>query len=442
VSGSAFALVDTGGASPVALLGDRHAFLLAGPRDGAERFAAHVARLGPLPAVDADALVALARESGLGGRGGGGFPVAVKLEAVRAAAEQRRRRPVVVVNGSESEPASRKDRTLLESRPHLVLDGAVLAARALRASRVVVHLHTGHPRSEATVRKAIVERAHGAGSGSEPEIGVSLAPARYVGGEASAVAASIEGGPALPRFSTEPLAVAGVHGRPTLVQNVETMAHLALLARHGVRRWRSSGASPWCGPALVTLAGAVSSPGLVVEVTGPVTIGALLRAVGGRRAAPAAVLVGGYAGTWLPGPCAGHLSVEPASLAAVGASFGCGVIGCLPSTACPLAETARLVTWLSEQGAGQCGPCVLGLPALARCMQSIGLGTATRGDRARLERLLALIEGRGACRHPDGIARLVRSALHAFGQDVDRHLRHRPCPGSSTPPVLPLPNDD
>ena len=442
------AAVETGRltASVVSGVGDAHGLLLAGPSpdEGWEDLAAHRDRWGPFPRLDDGELPDLVETSGLCGRGGGQFPLARKLRVIRDQPAHRRAQAAVVVNLSESEPASRKDHTLATLRPHLVLDGAALAARDLGAGEVVLHLHGGSGRgvdgaddAVATLRAAVAERRT---QPDDPKWRLSVGPARYVAGEASAVLSFLEGGPALPRWSPAPAAVAGLSGRPTLVSNAETFAQVAAVAALGAEQWRDLGPGPWSGPLLLTLAGAVDRPGEVVEVVGPATVGHVLAVAGGLREPPAAVLVGGYAGTWVPGPLAWRLPLDRTGLTTADASIGCGLLAVLPADACGLTETARLVGWLAGEGAGQCGPCAFGLPRLGDSFRALAGGAGRMVPE--LHRLAAAVDGRGACRHPDGVVRLVRSALRTFGDDVRRHRWGRTCAHAARTPVLPLPEGE
>jgi NADH:ubiquinone oxidoreductase subunit F (NADH-binding) len=399
---------------------------------GAESPQALDERLGPLPALSPAETLELVTDSGLCGRGGGNFPLARKLETVRAHAAAGP--AAVVVNISESEPASRKDRTLARFRPHLILDGAALLARTVGAGEVHLHLHDEEFAAMAALRVAIDQR-RSARTG-DPVWRFSTSPAGYVAGESSAVLASVEGGRPLPRWSAVPAAVGGLHSRPTLLSNAETFAHVAVLARLGADGWRALGPDPWNGPLLLTLQGGVRTPGEVIEVTGPTTIGEILAARGGLSAPPAAVLVGGYAGTWLPGALAWHLSVDRTSLGTAGATPGCGLLAVLPQQHCGLSESARIVSWLAAEGAGQCGPCAFGLPRMGTAFEALASGRGRAVDQ--LLRLAEEVDGRGGCRHPDGVARLTRSAISTFADDVRRHRRGRRCDGS-TQPLLPMP---
>jgi NADH:ubiquinone oxidoreductase subunit F (NADH-binding) len=405
-------------------VGETGARLLAGPvaTAGPESLVAHRTRLGTCDATAMDpvALRQSVRESGLRGRGGGGFPTVTKFDV----AAQSPGRPLVVVNASEGEPASRKDRTLLELRPHLVIDGALVAATAVGADDVVIYTHASHDRANQALRRALAER-HDAGE--RLRVRVVEGPETYIAGETSAVVSYLDGRGALPRRSAIPAARSGVAQRPTVVNNVETVAHLALIARHGASWFKEVGAPEAPGSTLLTLSGSVRSPGLVVEVVGPATLGEVLEAYGGLVDVPRAVLVGGYEGTWLAGEVAWRLPVERHRLAALNASLGCGLVAVLDEDDCGLAQTARLVRWLATQSAGQCGPCIFGLPALSEDLDLIVDGRARRGDLRRLRQLAISVRGRGACGHPSGVVTLIESALDTFGPELARHLRGEVC---------------
>lgn len=422
----------------VLTVGDPDAVLLAGPNAdrGAATLAAHRDLWGALP-DDRTAILTAIEESDLRGRGGGQFPTARKIRAVREAAARSGQQSVVVVNASESEPASRKDDTLVRLRPHLVLDGAALAARAVAAPLVIIRLHGGRAAQRRSLQHALSERFRA--RLADPMFRVSVGPDRYVAGESSAVIRALEGGPAVPRSNAAPIADRGLYGRPTLLQNAETMAQLAVISRWGAHQWHAAGPGRTEGPTLLTLHGAVADPGLVVEVTGPATIGQVLRDQGGLNRPPQGLLVGGYAGSWLPGDRIWHLPISRTDLSAAGAPLGCGLLACLPEASCPIRETARIVGWLAGQSAGQCGPCVLGLPSLATVLDRLAAGRPRRRDRDRLRSLLYSVRGRGGCRHPDGVANLVSSMLAAFQPDVARHAARQPCEHAEVPFCLPLP---
>ena len=398
------------------------------PWAGPTSLAAHLARYGELAAAGSgrqrDALIEEVGRSGLTGRGGAGFPTARKLAAVASG-----RRPVVVANGTEGEPASAKDKVLLAQSPHLVLDGAAIAAEIVGAKRAIVVVH--HSVRE-IVDNAAAERRR-AGS-DRTRIQIMTGADRFVGGEASALIHWVERGLPTPTRTPPRLSERGLGGRPTLVQNVETLAHLALIARYGAAWFRAVGTTEHPGSMLVTLLGAVNRP-RVYEIATGTNIQEILSLAGGASAPLQALLLGGYFGTWVPASAA-QLPLSSAGLAPVGASVGAGLIATLPDDACGLVETAKVVRYLADESAGQCGPCLFGLDAIAGELQRLAQGSTS--DQATLRRWLGHVEGRGACKHPDGVARLIRSAITVFGPELARHAQGWCCATRSAS-ILPVP---
>ena len=237
----------------------------------------------------------------------------------------------------------------------------------------------------------------------------------------------LDGRGAIPSRGVIPAARVGIAQRPTVVNNVETLSHLALLARRGATWFTEAGAPEAPGSTLLTLNGDVHEPGLVVEVVGPTTVGEVLTTYGRVRATPRAVLLGGYEGTWLPGEVAWRLPVERHRLSKLGASLGCGLVAVLDDEVCGLAQTARLVKWLASQSAGQCGPCIFGLPTLSEEFDQLVAGRSRKGDLRRLRELATSVRGRGACGHPTGVVTLIESALDTFGPELKSHLRGEVC---------------
>ena len=400
--------------------------------EGVETLDVHVARLGRRPAGGPWFLDELTR-SGLCGRGGAGFPTARKWAAVSANSLGD---AVVVVNASEGEPWSRKDRTLLALRPHLVLDGAAIAAETLGAREIVVYVGAPFRAARHALRHALRERRR---AGVDPcAVRIATAPHRYVAGEESALVRRVDGGPARPRAVPPRPFESGVGGRPTLVQNTETLAHVAMVARYGAAWFRSLGTETSPGTALLTVGGAVARPG-VVEMPLGVSIAEVAERCGGVTAPVQAVLLGGYFGTWIPAHVARDLRLDADSLrAAGGASLGCGVVALLPATACGLVETARIVDYLAGESAGQCGPCVHGLAAIADALWRLARGEqGCAEDVQLLERWTGMVRGRGGCRHPDGAVRHVLSALECFAADVEGHVQRGACSGAARASVMP-----
>jgi NADH:ubiquinone oxidoreductase subunit F (NADH-binding) len=394
--------------------------LLAGPdiRHGMEPAADHRARLGSLPAGDV-AIIDVLERSELRGRGGAGFPVGSKWRSV---ARNRRGRTAVLVNGAEAEPLSQKDRLLMATRPHLVLDGAALAASTLGADEVVVYIGADHVDALDSMNRAVRQRP----VNERDHTRMVVAPARYVAGEETAAVHYVNDGIALPTSIPPRPFERGVGGRPTLVQNVESLAHVAMIARYGDGWFRSLGRDDAVGTTLLTLAGAVTNPG-VVEVAQGTTVGEIVESAGGRAASSTAVLVGGYFGGWVAAEEAWELALDTTTLRVQGHALGCGVIAVLPQHRCGVVESARVIAYLAGESARQCGPCVFGLRAIADGMDRIAAGKSGADDLVRVRRWAGQLRGRGGCRHPDGAANFLLSALSVFGEEFLLHHEHRRC---------------
>jgi len=367
-----------------------------------ESYDDHVLRFGPRPDVSA-ALLADVEHAGLLGHGGAFVPVAVKWRS----ALLRKGPLTVVANAAESEPLAGKDGTLIRQRPHLVLDGLMIAAQALGADRAIIWLHGDDYTARAVFEEAFQDRGW---SGRDVPIEIIDGPVHYLAGEAQAITRATSGGPALPfprRNVTDPWAP------QTIVQNVETLARLAMLAR-GLPNTRTR---------LLTVLGAHR---MVIEVAQSTTIEQVLIGLG-WKVAPQAVLLGGYAGIWAKWDDVASLEVNEKKMRAAKLTLGAGVMVPLAEDACGVRVTADLVSYLASMSARQCGPCLFGLPALAEHWAALA---DEDGDRRTMDRLradISAIEGRGACRHPDGATRLSTSALQTFSAHLGAHVSGMRC---------------
>jgi NADH:ubiquinone oxidoreductase subunit F (NADH-binding) len=261
-------------------------------------------------------------------------------------------------------------------------------------------------------------------------------PDRFVAGEESALVNWIESERALPVFRPNKGTPLRIGKRPALLHNAETLAHIALIARSGPEEFLARGMLEEPGTCLVTVSGAVAQPGVVEVDRGTPLWEIAMRSTPVEQAQ--ALLVGGYGGSWV-GPDHFDTPYASISLRAIGVSAGVGVIGVLGQSACGVAESARIARYLAGQSSGQCGPCVLGLPAIADDLALLARGQADGGLMARLQRRLGEVNGRGACRHPDGAVSLVRSALAVFATDVSAHDKGEPCAHWHKPSSLPFP---
>jgi NADH:ubiquinone oxidoreductase subunit F (NADH-binding) len=326
---------------------------------------------------------------------------------------------VVVANGAEGEPHSKKDRLLMTTRPHLVLDGAFLAARAVRAKQVVLYIGEEHHAARQSMSAALAER-----SDEERRVVRTVSsPARYVAGASSAAVHLVNGGIATPSTTPPSAHESGVNGAPTLVQNVESLAHAALIARYGEDWYRSAGRRGAAGTLLVTMSGGVAGPG-VLEIEAGTTVGEAVEMAGGAAEPAGAVLVGGYFGAWVDAQQAADLPLDAATLHRRGLSLGCGVIGLLPASRCGVCETAGIMRYLAAESSAQCGPCFFGLRALADACSRIAERGSNPVDLQRLRRWANEVKGRGACHHPDGAVIFLQSALETFAADFAHHPAH------------------
>ena len=380
--------------------------------------ATHVARFGRLPEPDGATLVAQLAGLGVRGRGGAGFPLSRKVATVLDHRGIRPgRRPVVVVNAAEGEPASAKDSALLDVAPHLVLDGAVVAARALGARAVHVVTSADRPWVRLAVESAVADRDdHGI------RWHLHEAQARFVSGQSRAVLELIAGRPGLPVTSWAPEAVDGHRGRPTLLSNAESFAHLAAVVHWGADHYAALGTADEPGTSLLTLTTPPSAEGVfegvrVVEVEHGESAWSVLD----PAALAAPLLVGGFHGAWVHPRDVPRLRWSNTHLRQVGASLGAGSVLSLRDGSCPVAETSRYAGYLAAESAGRCGPCRNGLPTIAGEMRALARGADTR---RRLRELTGLVRGRGACAHPDSTARLVTSLLTTLDEQVETHLAH------------------
>jgi NADH:ubiquinone oxidoreductase subunit F (NADH-binding) len=423
-----------GGHSPSALLGTpvetpaEGSNALVGPPP--EDLAAHLQRYGNRPSArgaGAGALVEAIETVGLTGRGGAHFPAAIKWRGVLAAGGGG----TVIANGAEGEPLAAKDAALLQLRPHLVLDGLVSAGEALGAVDLVVWLHDGAYATHRAVSQAIQERRL-AGL-TEPPIRIATGPDRYVTGESSAVMRALNGGPTLPELVRVLPVLSGVHGRPTLLHNAETLARVGVLSRVGAQDYQPTS----------LLSVLIGGRRRVVEIPATTTFAQALEQANAASpaAAPVAVLLGGYGGSWVRWETLAPLPVDQPTLRTHGLSLGASIVAPLPHGTCGLVETARIAQYLAASSARQCGPCLFGLPAVAELVWALADCDVGRSELRRLDRFMHEIAGRGACAHPDGAIRMVASALDVFADDVRAHRKGR-CLAGRTLKVIPVPEVD
>ena len=390
---------------------------------------AHRDLFGRLPRLSDAELISMAQQVDLRGHGGAAFPAARKLQAVVDASRKSGQPTIVVVNATEGEPGSFKDKMLLMRSPYLVLSGAALAAEAIGAEEIIVGV-AGNELANRSLEAAIA-----AEPGLRDLVRIVEVPERFISGESGALIRAINGKSPIPPGRKTLAAESGVYGLPTLLSNAETFAQLAVLALLGPERYASVGMPEEPGTVLLSVSGSAARPA-VVEVPTGVPLGSVLDIC--QAPAGDGVLVGGYHGMWLPAENAYVVPVSRGGLEAVGGTLGAGIVLPLGDGTCPLGEVSRIASYLAGESAGQCGPCKLGLPRIARALAALidGSGGIEALDVAR--RSAASVSGRGACAHPDGMTRFVLSALDVFTEDLAAHVFHSSC-GRPVRGVLPLP---
>ncbi|KSU65346.1 NADH-ubiquinone oxidoreductase-F iron-sulfur binding region domain-containing protein [Arthrobacter sp. NIO-1057] len=371
----------------------------------------HLDTFGPVPSPAEDSQIVEQWEaSGLSGRGGGSFPTARKIAAVQRSVNRTGKAPVLIANGSEGEPLSYKDQMLLTHAPHLVLDGMELTDRILGASeRYLVTKAGAHPR----LLQAMSERG-------ETSVTLHATDSHFLAGQATAVISSLEGGPSLPRHQPWHLSDLGLGGAPTLLVNVETLAHLALIARYSAHWFRSAGTEEDPGSRMVSIHDAGHYQ--VHEVHGGTNLSVLLEQLQIPTKDIHAVLVGGFHGQFTTDLDISLSATTDAAQYPSTLSVGAGVLEILRFGTCPLERASEIVDYLAQSSAKQCGPCMFGLPTLARDLQAVARRSTDPQLTERIERLTQLVSGRGACHHPDATARLASSALHVFDDELQAHL--------------------
>ena len=387
---------------------------------GREDYAGYRERGGYGPLASADDLLDEAERSGLLGRGGAAFPLAVKLRTVRDNGRVARG-AVVVANGEEGEPASVKDRWLLRNRPHLVLDGLRLAAAIVAADRA--HVYVSDPESARNVEAALSELDREA---LGVPVTVTTVDPGYVAGEETAAVRALNGGPVKPTDKPPRPFQQGVGGLPTLVSNVETLANLPYLLQHGAAAFRAQGTALSPGTLLMTVTGAGRPAGLY-EIPHGLPFTELLALHGVSSDQVKGALLGGYFAGLLNRDVL-DATLDHETLRRLGSGLGAGAVTVITED-CPVAVAASVLAYFDRENAGQCGSCFNGTAAMSAVATALRDGVATAEDIDRLRRWSVLLRGRGACATLDAATNIAASLLGQFPHVVDRHLGNacQPC---------------
>jgi NADH:ubiquinone oxidoreductase subunit F (NADH-binding)/ferredoxin len=344
------------------------------------------------------ALFAEVRAAWLRGHGGANFATARKWAALGPDA-------TLVANGAEREPGTVKDAYLLGVRPHLVLDGALATAHDRGITRIIVAI----PEGEADLRASLEAARDAIGA----DVDIREVTRAYVGGEETALLAAIEGNPALPRMRPPFPAERGLNGEPTLVQNVETLAQVALLNAYGADWFRSAGTEDDPGTGLFSI-GRYGGDFELRELP----YGTLISDVVDRGQA---VLAGGYSGGVLRSDQL-DVPLTATALAGLGARLGTKSLQMIPAGTCPLRVVVEVLEFFATETAQQCPPCHRGLPEMAELMSRVERGEADETVVAEVRTFNETLFKRGLCALPDGAATVTLSYLNNFVDDLEAHL--------------------
>jgi NADH:ubiquinone oxidoreductase subunit F (NADH-binding) len=383
-------------------------------QQGREDLSAYRERDGYRPLADTDEMLSEVEASGLAGRGGAAFPLAVKLRTVRDNGRVAHG-AVVIANGEEGEPASIKDRWLLRNRPHLVLDGLRLAAAIIGAAKAYVYV--SEPESAHSVETALGELDPDTFGTTTVSV-VTVQPG-YVAGEETAAVRAINGGPAKPTDKPPRPFEAGVDERPTLVSNVETLANLPYLQHHGAASYRSQGSPLSSGTFLATITGA-GRPTVLYELPHGLPFTELLALHGISPESVRGALMGGYFAGLLNQRVL-ETTLDHETMRRFGSGLGCGAISVITDE-CPVAVAASVLGYFDRENAGQCGSCFNGTAAMAAAAGALRDGAATTEDVDRLRRWSVVLRGRGACATLDAATNVAASLLDQFPNEVAQHL--------------------
>jgi NADH-quinone oxidoreductase subunit F len=380
-------------------------------------------------------VTAVVKASGLRGRGGAGFPTGMKWGFVPMGEGAPQPR-YLLANADEMEPGTFKDRLLIEGNPHLLIEGMLLAAYAIQASAAYVFLRWEYRRGARIIRRAVAEaQAAGylgeriLGSGFDLDLRLHTSAGRYICGEETALINSLEGRRAHPRTKPPFPPVAGLWGKPTVVQNVETLCNLPAILLRGADWFHSLGRTQDAGTKLYGASGRVKRPGLWELPMGTPLREILEEHAGGMREGYRlrGLLPGGASTDFLT---AEHLDIamDFEAVAAAGSRLGTGTMIVLDDRTCPVGMLLNLIHFFSQESCGWCTPCRDGLPWVETTLQAIEDGDGRPEDLAILEEHCRLLgPGYTFCPLAPGAVEPLQSALKYFRDDFARHIAEHGC---------------
>jgi len=382
------------------------------------------------------AVIEIIQDAKLRGRGGAGFPTGRKWSFMPMG-DQASAVKFLVCNADEMEPGTFKDRMLMEGSPHQLIEGIALAAYAIEAETAYIFLRASYHKAARYLAQAIDEAyAHNylgrniLGSHMNLQLYLHVSAGRYICGEASALINALEGRRPNPRHKPPHMSTEGFFGKPTVVNNVETLFSVPPILVHGPQWYLSLGRSAEGGTKIYSVSGKVNHPG-----AWELPIGIPIREViehyaGGMRSGfkLRAVIPGGGSSGFVPAEEL-DTALDIPSLEKVGSRLGTGTLIVLDDQTCPVAMVHNLATFYAGQSCGWCTPCREGLPWVVALLREIEAGCAKRDDLDLLPELIQIMApGNTFCDLAPGAMEPLSSALKHFRNDFEQHIAEHRCP--------------
>ena len=414
-----------------------------GVPEGRESLSAYRSRggyeaLGQALQASPEELIKIVSDAGLRGRGGAGFPAGKKWQFTREAPEQPR---YLVVNGGEDEPGSKKDRVLLENLPHLVLEGAILGAYAIGATKIYLYINAQYDAATQSINDAIAEAQNAGylgknilGRGFDLDIEVIAAPHNYVAGEDTAVIEVIEGKKAWPRQKPPFPVTVGLFGKPTLVNNVETLANVAPIVLRGADWYRKFGTAESSGTMIFSLNDDVNRPG-VYELPFGMPLRYLIEECGGGMKSGKkikAIMPAAPSSAFLPADKI-DTPLDPNSMRDAGSALGCGVVRLISQGTCIVEEVLKISEFFTAESCGQCPACRMETSTLTMMLKKVQAGQGGQPILEQFGKILAFNKGKGFCSLIGMPGPPIESALKLFPADFAAHLTTGKCPENCSP---------
>jgi NADH-quinone oxidoreductase subunit F len=374
-------------------------------------------------------------DAGLRGRGGAGFPTGKKWSLTRERPEQPH---YLVMNGGEDEPGSKKDRLLLENLPHLVIEGVILSAYAIGASKAYLYINANYQSAITSITDALAE-ARAAGywgrslseSNFNLEIEIIPAPHNYVAGEDTAALEVIEGKKPLPRQKPPFPVTVGLFGKPTSVNNVETLANVAPIIAHGAEWYRKFGTPDSPGTMIFSLNDDVNRPG-IYELPFGTPLRYLIEECGGgikgskkiKAIMPAAPSSAYLAADKIDTP------LDPNSMREAGSVLGCGVVRLVSEGTCIVEDVLRVSEFFTAESCGQCPACRMETNTLTALLKKVQQGQGGQSILEQFAKVIAFNKGKGFCNLIAMPGPPIESAIKLFPADFAAHLTTGKCPAN------------